>query len=365
MRTPENLDPVLANARRARQRLRTRFHVLVASGLAGALLLGLRGVVAVAWPARAASSALATGLALALLASAALVVTGLRLRPRLEDLEREVHVLELTREAVAHASAPVVVPYRAPSGERPLVLVPARDEEAPRPWPARVAAAALVVAAGGIALAALSGHGASPKRRWMFAEPGRVPESLGFLVTSPQGGTWRVEHDAIATGAASMVNRVGDAAAPPAVLVASGSPGRDVRVATRCRVAAAEGGACGVVFRHRDEGTHHVARLEADRGRVVLVRRSGGFERVLGVADAKVSASAWHELVVEARGDRVEVAVDGERRIEARDPLPSFTGHVGLWAPAGGEAWFDELGVEVFPASPEPTEILPLLRPAT
>lgn len=204
--------------------------------------------------------------------------------------------------------------------------------------------------------------GGSPSRhRWTFLEDA-APDVLGFRVGAATGGEWSIEDDHAATGARSLVNRVGEENAPPATLVSSRVQARDVEAATRCRVREEQEGACGLVFRYHDDGAHHVARVEAGSGQIVLARVTGGTERVLGRTDAPVLAGVWHELVVEARGDAIRVTWNGRRVIDVHDIVPSPIGGVGLWAPSGSEAYFDELAVEVFPSAPQVVEVLPLLR---
>jgi hypothetical protein len=47
--------------------------------------------------------------------------------------------------------------------------------------------------------------------------------------------------------------------------------------------------------------------------------------------------------------------------VEVVDHTPAIAGGVGLWAPAASEAYFDELAVDVLPASAQALEILPLV----
>jgi hypothetical protein len=222
---------------------------------------------------------------------------------------------------------------------------------------ARATAAFVVVVAGIVAITLFFSGGSSRRHRWTFLGDDVSPDALGFRVGEPRSGTWSVEHDDAATGARSLVNRVGDDDAPPATLVTNVVRARDLRALTRCRVS--PGGACGIVFRYVDDRTHHVARLQTDR--VVLARVAGGKERVLGSSAANVFAGIWHELTVEARGDVLRVAWNGAVVIDVHDVVPAPIGTAGLWAPSSGEAYFDELAVDVFPAAAQVVEVLPLL----
>lgn len=226
-------------------------------------------------------------------------------------------------------------------------------------------AAAVVAGAVFLGLSLSKFDGGEPKgrHRWAFLDDAGSPEVLGFYVNTKRAGAWTIEDDTAATGARSLVNRTGEDDAPPSMLVASAVNARDLHATTRCRVSADRtAGACGLVFRHVDSRTHHVARLEPASGRVVLGRILGGAEHVLGSADAQLSMGSWHELKVNARGDTIRVMCDGKVLIDVHDVVPSPHGGVGLWVPSRGEAFFDELAIEVFAATPQVLEVLPLLK---
>jgi hypothetical protein len=284
----------------------------------GAALVALRGIAAVVWPAETGSPTIGIALVVALAGSGALFVLGLRTAPRRER--------------------------------------PRTGEEGTVPWLARATAGIIVILVGVVGASLFVGGSTSARHRWTFLGDATL-DALGFRVGAARGGTWTVEPDRIATGARALVNRVGDSDAPPATLVTSLVRARDLRALTRCRVS--EGGACGLVFRYLDDRTHHLARLEA--GRVVLARVRAGGEHILAISERDVATGIWHELSVEARGDAIRVSWNGQTVVDVHDPLAAPAGAVGLWAPAGSEAYFDELAVEVLPASPQAVEVLPFL----
>jgi hypothetical protein len=227
------------------------------------------------------------------------------------------------------------------------------------------AAIALVLVLGGGASLLLAG-GSATSHRWTFVGDAGSPDALGFRVGAPRAGAWSVEDDQAATGARSLVNRVGEEDAPPATLVALHVRARDVHARTRCRVAGdREGDACGVVFRYVDDATHHLARIEPGSRQVVLARVRGGMERVLARTRAPLQAGVWQELAVDARGDVLRVSLNGQGLIDVHDVVPAPIGTVGLWAPSGSEASFDELAIEVFTTAPQVVEVLPFLQRRT
>lgn len=354
-------------------RTRTRSPLLLVGGVAGLMLVALRGIVAVASPTHAGSPSLAAGLVIAFIVSSAALLVDLRGR-RSERLRADGATIELARRTLGPdataARSGESHPYRQGLDARPegaserSLDDPSRDAARPR-WPARVTAA--VVAALALALGAslFGAGGAGARHRWTFLDETASPASLGLHVAADRGGPWSVEIDPAATGSRALVNRAGDVDAPPAVLVAHAVRGRDLQASTRCRVDPTRAGAsCGIVFRYVDGGTHHVARIEPASDRIILARVTHGTERVLGIAGAS-AGSAWNELSVDARGDAIRVSCNGRLLIDLHDFAPSPTGTVGLWAPSSGEAFFDELAVDVLPQALQAVEMLPLLHRRT
>lgn len=357
------LDDALHRARQNRLRLFVIERGLFASAACLGLLVGVRGVVALVAPSEVRLVGLGVANGIALLVAGVSFVVALRIRARSERTMRDVQVLELARDAADRDPMPRVElrPYRAES--RPVVVVrtddverPFRERDRPRSSSsiARPLAAIAVVAALLFFGAALFGGGKSGHHRWTF-----IDDMPGLTASTDDRGTWAIEADDVAVGARSLVNRAGDDSAPPAVLVASSVTGRDVRAVTRCRT----DGACGLVFRYLDDANHHLVRFEVGDARVVLARVSHGGETILATADAPaVRTGVWQELGVEARGDAIRVALNGIATIDTNDILPSPAGSIGLWVPSTDEAFFDDLSIDVFAASPQAVELLPLLQ---
>jgi hypothetical protein len=87
----------------------------------------------------------------------------------------------------------------------------------------------------------------------------------------------------------------------------------------------------------------------------------GGRERILGKQVASLAPGVWQELALEARAGRIRLSLNGSTSLEVVDGAPVAAGRVGLWAPAAGVAYFDELTVDPLPASAQAFELLPLL----
>lgn len=371
--TTRILDNALAGARKEGLRLfKLQRGLVIAGAVTGAVVAG-RGIAAVALGSGPAIE-LAVGLGAALAASAGGLVVGLRMRTKMERLTRDVQSLEAVR--AAGTGSPVEIhPYRVAEGVvRPVVVVRTDDAEQvfrkgeaakemePHSWTARATASVILLVAVLVAISLL-GHGrGAAKHRWTFVEEAASPDARHFSAGSASSGPWALEAHQAATGARALVNRMGEDDAPAATLVAHGIEARDVRSVTRCRVRAdRRGGACGLVFRYTDDATHHVARVDAGSGRIVLSRVRAGTETELGSVGVGAAPDVWYELGVEARGDAIRVSFNGQAVIELRDSGPCTAGKVGLWAPSGTEAFFDELSVEVLAVGPRGLDALPIL----
>jgi hypothetical protein len=144
--------------------------------------------------------------------------------------------------------------------------------------------------------------------------------------------------------------------------VVHGVDTNDVKAVTRCKVATGrDASACGIVFRFRDEANHHLARLDFVERRIVVSIVSGGIEREISAAAARVEIGTWQELTVEARGSHLRASCNGRDVVEIDDATSATRGGVGLWVPGAGEAYFDDLAIDDL----GPLRALGLLRPAS
>jgi hypothetical protein len=188
-----------------------------------------------------------------------------------------------------------------------------------------------------------------PGGPWGFEAdpPGRPPG--GFTFTTPaegRRGIW-------------VVRRIPDAAGGTAVLVqhdtdpakrrwlAAVAPGpalADVSARVRCKpVAGLMDQSCGLVIRFADERHYYVARADSLDGNVRLYAVTGDRRAQLASATVRVDKGVWHELRVDARGDRFVVFLDGRAVIDAHDHTFSAPGRVGVWTKSDALTYFDEL----------------------
>lgn len=391
--SPRSIEKTLAAARGDARRLFVKQRALFAASMTGMALVGARGLLAIAAPARTGAPLVAVALGLVLVAAGATFAAAIRARLRMERLARDIHALEVVLDAAAHETQPRVEirPYRADGDVATFVVrtdaladlaaeaarssmaqsSAASSSRAPEGfmggWGRRAIAATAVAGAFVAAAAFFFDHGGVAKKRWTFLEETTDPSAVGFAALAgdaSRAGAWLLADHDTATGARALVNRPGEDAAPPATLLVGSVTTRDVKAGTRCKVAIPEGEGCGLVFRYRDARDHHVVRLDFTGRRLVIARVVGGEEHELGSVAARVDGAVWQEISVQARGDRIRATCNNRDVLEVVDPLAALPGSVGLWAPSAAEAYFDELSVETLPASPQALEILPVLGKA-
>jgi hypothetical protein len=358
-------EPVDEALRRARadcavHARRERVLFAIAASLLG--LLAVRGLLsAVAAFAGGGPPAIPIGSTLALLACGALLVAARRARARLDGAVVQARFLEIVRDAADHSVGALVVLRGDVAREGAAAQEARSSRSSSSSWTGRAVAMIACVAA----IAAL-GWAVAPasasKLRWRFLGAEAALASLDLRAHVDGSGEWTIEDHSEATGARALVNGAGDPARGPSLLVATKAFTRDLRAVTRCKVAAEQPArACGVVFRFVDDANYHAARLDAAGGVLVIARVSQGREQILGTQVAAASPGVWQELALEARGDRIRLSWNGAAPLDVIDVAPAFAGGAGLWAPAAGVSYFDDLAVDLLPATAQAFELLPLL----
>ncbi len=122
---------------------------------------------------------------------------------------------------------------------------------------------------------------------------------------------------------------------------------RDLRFSVRCKpVSGRVDQACGLVFRYRDENNYFITRSNPLENNIRLYTVKDGKRRQLASWSGTVTAGAWHEYIVEVRGDHIQVWWDGAEVLDHRDSTFMEAGRVGLWTKADSVTYFDDLRVE-------------------
>lgn len=377
--SPERLAAALGDARAVERRLALRDRALRSLGLFGLGFVGLRGVASMLRPAPEAERvglALAFGGALAASAVAATIgVVLARRRTRVAGDARALEVLvDVVSRGGARALSALVHPYRS-AAERASASVADAAASAP-PRAARrsgeaeggdhrlgtLALAVGMLAAVALLVAEMTSLPELPRQHWTFVDDATTVFTE-FQALADNAGDWSLEEHGHATGARAVVNGLGASDGPPALFVTETVRSRDVHTTTRCKADdTLSVRSCGLVHRFVDPRNYRVVRLDAAERAVVATVVVDGVERELGRAPAPFDAGVWTALDVDVRGDVVRAAVNGRETLSVRDPVPARIGAVGLWSPAAGVAWFDDLAAEALPAAPVAREVLPLLK---
>jgi hypothetical protein len=198
----------------------------------------------------------------------------------------------------------------------------------------------------GAAPALLSAQGLT-FRAWGFdqSSPDAPPPGFSFA-PADAGGRWIVKAESDAPSAPYVLARVDadPAAASPALAVANQPLFRDLAVSVRCKpVSGRSDQSCGLLFRYRDERNHYLVRASALDGSVRLYSVREGRRRQLGSWSGRVTSGSWHQMRVEARGDKFVVHWNGTKVIDTKDTVVQEPGKVGLWTSGDAVTYFDEL----------------------
>jgi hypothetical protein len=209
------------------------------------------------------------------------------------------------------------------------------------------------LATAALALAALAkAETTAPPTSWSFdADAVDAPPGGFSFARTGQGaqGRWLVKAAPDAPSGGNVLAQLdGDGTDDRfPVATADGQPLRDVLVSVKCKpVSGKVDRACGIVFRYRDADNYYVARANALEDNVRLYRVVKGRRVQLAGRDGKVASGVWHDLRVEARGDRLTVSFDGKKVIEAKDDTFAGAGKVGVWTKADSVTYFDDLGAQ-------------------
>jgi 3-keto-disaccharide hydrolase len=101
----------------------------------------------------------------------------------------------------------------------------------------------------------------------------------------------------------------------------------------------------GLVFRLKDPNNYYIVRANALENNYRLYHVVNGRRSQFAGANLKVTSGDWHELRVEAIGNKITCYYDGSKKMEATDDTFKDAGKVGLWTKADSVTSFDDLKV--------------------
>jgi hypothetical protein len=102
----------------------------------------------------------------------------------------------------------------------------------------------------------------------------------------------------------------------------------------------------GLVFRLKDTNNYYIVRANALEDNYRLYHVVDGRRVQFAGANFKVSSGTWHELRVEATGNKFVCYFDGVKKIEVTDDTFKDAGKVGLWTKADSVTYFDDLTIK-------------------
>ncbi len=179
--------------------------------------------------------------------------------------------------------------------------------------------------------------------------PGQMPAKFHSAKTG--GGAqekWVVSADPMAPSKPNVVAQTStdqtDYRFP--LLIADEASFQDLDVSVKFKaVSGSIDRAGGLVFRLKDPNNYYIVRANALENNYRLYHVVNGRRSQFAGANLKVTSGEWHELRVEAAGNKITCYYDGNKKIEAADDTFKDAGKVGLWTKADSVTYFDDLKV--------------------
>ena len=179
--------------------------------------------------------------------------------------------------------------------------------------------------------------------------PGQLPAKFHGAKTG--GGTqekWTVTADPSAPSKPNVVAQTStdqtDYRFP--LLISDEGSFRDLDLSVKFKaVSGSVDQAGGLVFRLRDPNNYYIVRANALENNYRLYHVVNGRRSQFAGANLKVTSGEWHELRVEAVGNKITCHYDGNKKIEATDDTFKDAGKIGLWTKADSVTYFDDLKV--------------------
>jgi len=176
---------------------------------------------------------------------------------------------------------------------------------------------------------------------------GQLPQKFHAALTgSGSESKWAVTADASAPSKPNVVAQTStdktDYRFP--LLISDEGSFRDLDLSVRFKaVSGTIDRAAGLVFRLRDPNNYYIVRANALENNYRLYHVVNGRRSQFAGANLKVTSGEWHELRVEAVGNRITCYYDGNKKIEGTDDTFKDAGKIGLWTKADSVTYFDDL----------------------
>jgi hypothetical protein len=177
-----------------------------------------------------------------------------------------------------------------------------------------------------------------------------LPAGVTTALTGSGGPVkWAIVEDASApAGSKVLAQSSADRTADRFPLAIFAEPSAaDVIVTVKFKPVAGEvDRAGGIAVRLADKDNYYVVRANALEDNVRLYKVVAGKRVQFAGASTKVASGAWHQLGLEARGNRLEVFFNGKSLFSASDGSFTAPGRVALWTKADSVTHFDDLSIK-------------------
>jgi len=169
---------------------------------------------------------------------------------------------------------------------------------------------------------------------------GAPPSGWTCGMTGQGRPRWTVEKLPAEAGGRQVLVQSGAATFPWCVVTGSALADGFVEVKFK-PLKGREDQAGGLVWRWKDGDHYYVARANALENNVSLYYTERGSRKTIRYVNAPVQGGQWHTLRVSFHGTHVQVALDGQPRIELDDAHIAGPGAVGVWTKADSVTAFD------------------------
>ena len=191
----------------------------------------------------------------------------------------------------------------------------------------------------------------SSTKTWSFDSDKSQTPPAGFAfgrTGSGREGRWVVRAEKDAPSAPNVLAQIDTDATDYRFPVAfTGPEMNDLRLSVKCKpVAGKVDQGCGLVFRLKDADNYYLTRANALEDNVRLYHVVKGRRQQFASWNGKVASGVWHELAVEAQGDRFQVFFNGKKVIDEHDKTFNEAGKIGVWTKADSVIYFDDLSVQ-------------------
>ena len=194
------------------------------------------------------------------------------------------------------------------------------------------------------------GQGSAVRIDFEDIKVGDLPADVSTALTGGGGPVkWSVVEDGSAPAGPKVLAQTSadrtDVRFPLAIFAAPVA--RDVAISVKFKAVSGEvDRAGGIALRLSDADNYYVVRANALEDNVRLYKVVAGKRMQFAGANTKVAAGTWHQLGLEAHGNRLEVFFNDKSLFSATDGTFAAHGRVALWTKADSVTHFDELTIK-------------------